>query len=212
MKYGAIALLLCSIAFFCLGAGSKAKGFVITFHLEGDAEESAKFVTPIKLGSEHRQYYFRKMPSFTDSDITWFYPFVSQDGASYGAAFRLKDHKAEELKGITLSNQGKLFGTRVMDAPLRAVIIDRPISDGILVIWDGLSQNHVKLIGEKIPHIDRFRTGTEMPTFNVPENAPQAAPNPENGETAKPKRRFQFFGNSKKQDEPVNPYVNPPGN
>ena len=209
------------------GAGSKAKGLVVSFHLEGQAEDTEKFVTPVKLGSEHRQYYFRKMPSFTNLDMQWFYPFVAQDGASYGAAFRLKNHKAQELTGITIANQGKLLGVRVLDAPLQALVIDRPVNDGILVVWGGLSKNHIQLIGSKLTHVDELtgqQTSLEqLPSFNVPRNqrrgaanaAAATAPN-QNLPTANeaPKRKgFKLFGNAnraKKEPTPVNPYVNPP--
>ena len=222
MKNGVAALFLCIFAIFCLAAGSKVKGFVVTFHLEGQAEDSAKFVTPVKLGSEHRQYYFKKVPEFNDKDISWFYPFISQDGASFGAAFRLNAKATQELTNLTIANQGRLMGTRVLDAPLRAVIIDRPIDDGVLVIWDGLSQNHLKLINSKIPHVDRIRGGSETPGFALPTNRKAAAPsqsNPANTAnttaskgTGKTKRGpLRFFGKAKRnQSEPVNPYVNPP--
>lgn len=211
MKHGLIAALFCTIAVVCMGAGSKAKGYLVTFHLEGDETDSAKFVSPVKLGSEHRQYYFRKMPSFTDRDIVWFYPFVSEDGQSYGAAFRLADHKAQELTGITVANQGKLFGTRVMDAPLRAVIIDRPINDGIVVIWSGLSQNHVKLISTKITHVDKMTgTGNTVPSFDLPE----VSGNTNGQEAPAPKKGFKLFGKGLLKrggnEAPVNPFANPP--
>ena len=209
MKHGVIVVLLCAIGLCCMAAGSKAKGFVVTFHLEGDETETSKFVTPVKLGSEHRQYFFRKMPAFTDADIQWFYPFVAQDGQSYGAAFRLKDHKAEELTGITVANQGRLFGTRVLDAPLRAVLIDRPINDGVVVIWSGLSQNHVKLIGTKIMHVEQIQGTQSTPTFDLPRRGSNPSTN-SSGSSGK-KSPFKFFGKGRqKNDSQVNPFVNPP--
>jgi hypothetical protein len=214
MRFGITAALLCIAGFLARGAGSRAKGYVVTFHLEGQVEETDKFVTPVKLGSEHRQYYFRKMPAFSDKDIAWFYPFVAQDGSSFGAAFRLNDHKAKELNGLTIANHGKLFGTRVLDAPLRAVIIDQPVNDGVLVIWDGLSKNHVQQIGSKIAHVDKV-LGTEtpqaLPTFNVPQTSNQSRQNPASNEGDK-KKPFKLFGNAnrKKVDIPTNPYVNLP--
>lgn len=194
-----------------MGAGSKVKGYVVTIHLEGDEADTEKFVTPVKLGSEHRQYFFRKMPSFSDKDIAWFYPFVAEDGQSYGAAFRLIDHKAQELAGITVANQGRLMGTRVLDAPLRAVIIDQPINDGVIVIWSGLSQNHVKLIGSKITHVDKITgSGDGTPSFDLPAVTNSEQSNSDGGNSRKP---FKLFGNGflKKSEKPAtNPFVNPP--
>lgn len=216
MKQSLTASIFCLLGALSLGAGTRSKSHVVTFHLEGEETDSPQFVTPVKLGSEHRQYFFRTMPAFTDHDMQWFYPFVSQDGQSYGAAFRLNETKSQELTAVTAANQGKLFGSRVVDAPLRAVIIDRPATDGVLVIWDGLSQNHIKLLSTKIKHVEGYISGgaPELPTFQPSGNgkssgAPATSAGPDQDAAAK-KKGFWLFGNPKKKGEPTeNPFVNP---
>ena len=152
---------------FLTGAGNKAKGYLLTVHVEAPAEDSPKFASPVKLGSESRQYYFRKIPEFKDDDIAWYYPFTSRDGNSFGVAFKLKSHQAAALKALTLTHQGKLLGLRIPSAPYKAVLIDRPIDDGIIVYWDGLSKQHLQAFGKKFPHADAVRQargGTPDPT------------------------------------------------
>jgi hypothetical protein len=149
-----ILLAVAAAPFWCEAGGKKTKGLAVTFHVEAEQTDNPKFITPVKLGKEHRQYFFSKVPTFSDKDIKWFYPFTAADGVSYGAAFRLKDHSATELKGVTLTNQGKLMGLRCSDAPLQAVLIDRPIDDGIIVVWSGLQQRHLEEFREKFPHVD----------------------------------------------------------
>jgi hypothetical protein len=205
MRKSVLWAYLLFVGLVSMGAGNKTKGNFVTFHLEGEESETEKFVTPVKLGSEYRQYFFRKMPAFSDKDIWWFYPFIAQDGQSFGVAFRLKDGKAEEFSGITVENQGKLFGTRVLDAPLQALIIDQPINDGVIVIWSGLSQDHLKAINSVIPHVDTLQ-GQSTPSFELPKTT-------SNGESDT-KKPFKIFGNvAKKKTEPVdsptNPFVNP---
>lgn len=162
-----IFLLLAGTLSVCLAAGKKYKLYLVTFHLEGEETDNPKFITPVKLGKEHRQYYFNKLPTFTDHDIRWFYPFTSTDGVSYGAAFKLKDHAATELRAITLTNQGKLLGLRCSDAPLQAVLIDRPIEDGVIVIWSGLQQRHLQEFRKRFPHVDDLAPA-EGPEFALP--------------------------------------------
>lgn len=157
-------LAVCAIS---VGAGKKYQLYFVTFHLEGEETDNPKMVTPVKLGTEHRQYYFSKIPLFTDHDIEWFYPFTSRDGKSFGTAFQLKEHAITELRGICLTNQGKLLGARISDAQLQAVIIDRPIDDGILVVWQGLSQDHLKQFRKRFPHVDDFRARLG-PEFALP--------------------------------------------
>jgi len=162
----AAALLVAAVS---LGAGKKYKLSYITVHTEGDATDNPKMVVPVKLGSEHRQYFFSKIPSFTDADVEWFYPFRSRDGASFGTAFKLRNHGLQELKGITLTNQGKLLGIRVSDGPLSAVLIDRPITDGVIVVWEGLSQKNLAEFSRRFPHVDQFRA-QEGPQFALPQS------------------------------------------
>lgn len=148
---------LLTTALWCEGGGNQYKMYLVTFHIEGDDKDNPKMITPVKLGQEHRQYYFSKIPSFTDKDIAWFYPFTASDGVTYGAAFRMKEHAAVELKAVTLTNQGKLLGLRCSDAPLQAVMIDRPIDDGVVVIWSGLQQKHLQEFRKRFPHVDDYK-------------------------------------------------------
>lgn len=172
MKYRISLAALVLMSLMSLSAGKKLQSTLVSFHVEGDETDNPRFVLPVKLGDEHRQYFFSRVPSFTDSDIQWFYPFVSEDGASYGAAFRLKDHAAIELKGICLTNPGKLIGCRVVGAPFSAVMIDRPIDDGVIVVWSGISQQNLSDFRKKFPHVDDFRGVSSQsdtgPQFELP--------------------------------------------
>lgn len=163
----AILAALLFAGLLCMAAGKKSDMHLITFHVEGEQTDNPKFLTPVKLGTEHRQYFFNKVPSFTDRDIQWFYPFTAQDGVSYGASFRLKDHAATELRAVTLTNQGKLLGLRCSDAPLQAVLIDRPNDSGIVTIWGGLQQRHLKEFRKRFPHVDDLGPA-EGPEFSLP--------------------------------------------
>lgn len=138
-----------------MGGGKKSQSFLITFHVEGAADEAPEFASPVKLGTEMRQYYFRKVPEFTDQDIDWFYPFVSQDGQTFGAAFKLNESASQQLKALCLTHQGKLLGARIANAPYTAVMIDRPVDDGVLVVWQGLGKAHLKAFEKKFPHSDQ---------------------------------------------------------
>lgn len=167
MRLTLLFLALLATTLWCPAAGKKSQNFLVSFHLEADQTDNPKFITPVKLGSEHRQYFFKKIPDFTDKDIAWFFPFLSQDGVSYGAAFRLKEPAAAQLKAFTLSNQGKLVGLRCSDAPLQAVIVDRPIDDGVIVVWSGLQQRHLQEFQKKFPHVDDVARPTG-PEFALP--------------------------------------------
>ena len=154
MRYWILATVV--LASLCtMGAGKKnANSYMISFHIEGTEAEAPKFSQPVRLGSEGKVYYFSILPTFTNRDIAWFYPFVSKDGKSYGAAFQLKPTATKGLQAVTLKTQGKLLGARIVDAPLTAVMIDRPIEDGVLVVWSGLSKKHLQMFQKQFPHVE----------------------------------------------------------
>ncbi|MDP4938031.1 MAG: hypothetical protein NWR21_01840 [Verrucomicrobiales bacterium] len=163
-----IVLFLLATAMWCHGMGKQYKLYLVTFHIEGESTDNPKMITPVKLGQEHRQYFFSKIPTFTDNDVAWFYPFSAADGVSFGVAFRMKEHATIELKAITLTNQGKLLGLRCSDAPLQAVLIDKPIDDGVVVIWSGLQQRHLQEFRKRFPHVDDYKPKTG-PKFAEPD-------------------------------------------
>ena len=158
-----------AVSLWCYGGGQQSKSSrLVTMHFEEESNSNPKMVTPVKLGSEHRQYFFSKMPTFTASDIQWFYPFTAEDGVTYGAAFRFKDYAARELEEQTLVNHGKLLGIRCSDAPLSVVLVDRPITDGVVVVWSGLQQRHLKEFQKQFPHVDDLVGATVGPEFELP--------------------------------------------
>ena len=165
-----VAGLLVASTFVLTAGGNKSKGILVTVHLEAPEEDYPKFAGPAKLGSESRQYFFRKIPEYTDDHIAWFYPFVSQDGKSFGAAFKLKETKIGALRALTTQHQGKLLGIRIPNAPYNALLIDKPIDDGILVFWEGLSKVHLEAFEKKFPHVDDLLPGVAP----VPPPAPGA--------------------------------------
>ncbi|MCB1232054.1 MAG: hypothetical protein KDN19_17430, partial [Verrucomicrobiae bacterium] len=126
---------------------------------EASADEAPKFATPVKMGSEMRQYYFKRVPTFTDRDVAYFYPFISQDGSTFGAGLKLTPKATEALKAHSLTHQGKLLGIRVSNAPYTAVMIDRPVDDGVIVIWQGLAKAHLKAFEKRFPHVEQVNPG-----------------------------------------------------
>jgi len=169
MRRISILASILAVTLWCDGGGQQSKSSrLITMHFEEESNSNPKMVTPVKLGTEHRQYFFSKLPTFTAADIEWFYPFTSQDGVTYGAAFRFKDYAARELEEQTLVNHGKLLGIRCSDAPLSVVLVDRSITDGVVVVWGGLQQRHLKEFQKQFPHVDDVGGAPSGPEFALP--------------------------------------------
>jgi len=198
-------LFTASLGYLCASAGggsTKGGQLVVSIHMQGGEDATQpELITPVKLGTEHKQYYFIKIPIFTDRDFLWYYPFVSQDGNSHGVAFKLKEERIPLLTKISSEHQGKLLGTRVVDAPLNAILIDQPVTDGVIVIWDGLAKSHLQVIDTKVKHYDSFNSGGQTPNLPTFTSDPSST-------TQKPK--FNLFNKKKGQKiDQTNPYTNP---
>lgn len=138
-----------------VGARKKATPIIVSFHLEASQEDGPKFTIPVKLGSESRQYFFKRSPEFTDNDIAYYYPFMAKNGSSFGVGFKLTPRATQELKGLALNYHGKLLGIRIGSSHYSAVIIDRPDTPGVITVWEGLTQTHIKTLDEVIPHAEK---------------------------------------------------------
>jgi hypothetical protein len=153
--------LVCLLPFLCLlfttGGGNKSNAFLISIHEQASEDEYPKFAVPVKLGADAKQYFFKKVATFTDHDIAYFYPFIAQDGITYGAALKLKNKGAEGLKSLSLTHQGKLLGCRFSPQTFSAVFIDQPIDHGTIVIWSGLSQDQIAALGKSFPHAEQVQ-------------------------------------------------------
>ena len=119
-------------------AGKKEDKLSLTFHVETDATDNPKMIFPM-VTSDGKTRYFRRLPEVSLKDIAVFSPFPSDVGEEYGVAFKLKDGAINRLYGVTGSNQGRWLISQITGRVIDGVIIDKEISDGVLVIWKGVT-------------------------------------------------------------------------
>lgn len=132
-------------------AGKKAPPASISFHLEGSAAEAPKFAREFNTLAGTR--YFRKVPEVSSKNIQACSPFPADDDRTYGMVFKLNAQGSKRLNEVTTMHQGKLLLSLVNGQPLGVVRIDKPVNDGILVIWTGITQQEVKLYDQIAPRI-----------------------------------------------------------
>jgi len=156
-----LCLPLALIALCLISAGKRDDSVLLTIHLETSEDEYPKFAQAIKMGEPAKQYYFQILPVLTNRDVAWFYPFISEDGVTYGTAFKLNKRGTDMLKSISLTPDysGKLMVVNIAaiskkePAVKTYLEIDRPISDGIVVVWGGLSDKHLRVFTKFFPHV-----------------------------------------------------------
>lgn len=139
------------IPFTVLASGKKTPPASISFHMEGAAAEAPKFARKVKTLAGEK--YFRKVPEVSTKDIVAFSPFPADDKRTYGIVFKLNSKAARRLHTATTMNRGKLLLALVNGQALGVVRIDKPVTDGMLVIWSGIAQQEIKLYDKLAPRI-----------------------------------------------------------
>jgi hypothetical protein len=142
---------------FPAAAGGKSPAPYIGLHVQGDEYEGAKFVKPNVVNGETK--YFRIIPDVTTRHFSAFQAFVSEDGASYGAALRLNDEGLRALNVMCTTSQGRLARTIVNGKLLDIIHIDRVPADGYVIVWSGLSEDDLKLMSKKLRRLDDGQPG-----------------------------------------------------
>lgn len=159
MKRGAPVLILLALCLPLLGSGKRSDGVLVSFHAEGTKEEWPKFAQAVKM-SDGKQYYFRILPVVTDANVAWYYPFIAPD-KTFGVAFKLDSRGTNALTSYTSSpeNHGQLLAAVVHPISqqiggVRSYLqIDKRVTDGIIVIWSGLTDKHLRVFSARYPHV-----------------------------------------------------------
>lgn len=151
MKHLVLLALLLIPATASQASGKKTPPASVSFHMQGDAVEAPKFARKIKTLAGTR--YFRKVPEVGTKDIIAFSPFPADDKKTYGIVFKLNKQGAKRLHEATTMNRGKLMLSLVNGQALGVVRIDKPVTDGMIVIWSGIQQQEIKMYDKLAPRI-----------------------------------------------------------
>ncbi len=100
-----------------------------------------------------KQRFFRRIPEVSSDDLVAFNPFPAEDQASYGAVFQLKDTARRRLAAVTSNNIGRWLVCQAFGRIIDGVLVDDPVDDGAVVIWQGLTLKEVQEIDKVMPRI-----------------------------------------------------------
>jgi hypothetical protein len=141
-------LLLPVLAVLCLGAAKKKDAVTVRFHLQASEQDGAPFVMKLPGGGATGPAYIKKVPEISEHDIAEVYPFPADDG-TLGCAFRLTEHGKIVLDSMSVEQRGKALVSIVNLRVVSAVMIDRRVSDGVIMISRGLTEEEVRKITKK---------------------------------------------------------------
>jgi hypothetical protein len=205
-RYLLVAILLAITPCIAWGSGGGRKPLLLSVHLETDPAEGPKFSFPLPMPGTGEKRAFKKSPEITDNQVSWFYLFPAESGNGSGAAFKLDSVGTNRLEFISTSNQGRHLLTIVHPSTSSFVRIDKVISDGIIVVWEGLTPEHITGLREHLQE-RRSASGPAEPTANKdpadtsPNVNPNVNPNVDASEepeapaapSPEKKKRFKFF-------------------
>ena len=130
-------------------AGKKAPNLQLSFHLQAEPGDRRVF----KQLTAGKEVIFQKAASISTKDVIAFRSFPADDNNSYGMVFQLGKTAANRLRTLSTAHQGKLLLAVVNGQVRDAVIIDKPVNDGLVVIWKWISLAEVKLTDQPLPRI-----------------------------------------------------------
>lgn len=149
--YVRFALVLFAAA--SLGMSSKPK-VTVRFHSETNRNDSSSFATPVKLHYANREAYINRVPDFSERNIKAIFLWKNADG-KWGCAFKLNDSGRIRLETLSSDNRGSaiiaLIGTKQGVHQVVDMVIDRPITDGIVTIPTGITDIEMLVLKSQFP-------------------------------------------------------------
>jgi hypothetical protein len=148
----ATAILLAACAVLPLHAsGKKGEAAGISFHLQADQTDNAKMIFPQDIQGRH--LVFKRVPEVITKDFAAFAPFPSRDGEGYGAVLQLKPGAKNRWSAVTSTSVNRWMIAMVNGRVVDAVMVDKQIDDGMVVIWKGIGQAEIAAFDQEVPRI-----------------------------------------------------------
>ena len=146
------AILLSACAVLPLHAsGKKGETAGISFHLQADQTDNAKMIFPRETNGQKLVY--KRVPEIITKDIAGFAPFPSRDGEGYGAVLQLKSGAKNRWSAVTSTSVNRWVVAMVNGRIVDAVMIDKQIDDGVVVIWKGIGEAEITAFDQVVPRI-----------------------------------------------------------
>ncbi|MFM7181533.1 MAG: hypothetical protein ACKO2G_08730 [Verrucomicrobiales bacterium] len=128
-------------------AGDGKQKHTFAFHEEGAAADGPNKVFPYSVAGQEK--FFRMTPTISHVDFEGFVPFRAE-GGGFGAAFVLGRHGKLKLEQISTGRQGSSIVASVDMKPVDVMTVDKPIKDGVIVLWKGLGPEHIQYLEKEL--------------------------------------------------------------
>jgi hypothetical protein len=133
-----------------MGMSKKAK-FTITIHAEAEEMDVPKTMFPVNIGNQRKM--FKLLPEISQENVVAFHPFPSDTGNGNGVVLQLEVRGRGALEIATRTREGEYLIAMVNGKPVDFSQITRPVSDGMITIWQGFSDEVIAEMDKKIRRI-----------------------------------------------------------
>ena len=130
---------------------SKKPGCVITFHTLAAPNDPPKTMFPFDLNG--KRIYFKIVPEFSQENISAYKAFPAENGNGKGMAIQLDFRGKAALELITREHKDEYLLAMINAKPVDFVVMDEPVMDGMVTIWQGVTDDTIKEIAKKHPVI-----------------------------------------------------------
>lgn len=139
---------LCAAALLCTG-GAKKPAIDLRIHGEGIAAEAPTFAFPATL-LNGQETFLSRMPLLTQREVRAVYPFPAADGTE-GVYLKLDNHGTGLLQQHSMERRGRTLVVLLNGRQVSNLLVDRPVTDGIVNIPRGLSAEDITLLTTVFP-------------------------------------------------------------
>lgn len=137
-------------------SGRKDDKARMSIHFETEATDNPKMILPKEIGGKTR--FFSRTSEISMKDIKAFKPFVPEDGGGdTGVILMLKPGAVERLSGMTHMNQGRYWIVQLNGRIVDSAIIDKPVEDGVVVVWKGVTAADIESLDKTIPRVGQAK-------------------------------------------------------
>lgn len=146
-------------------SNNKKPKFTISFHVQATDQESPRGIFHYQMPGQTTPLPFKRVPDVTQENVAGFHAFPAANGNGYGVTLRLDFRGTSALDLMTRTHPGEYALALVNGKPVDYLTIDRPVSDGIITVWEGVDEAVLKLMQAKWPAIGQLKSmsaGQEM--------------------------------------------------
>ena len=151
LRHFCFAIALLALPFSAHAMSQKSE-VSIRFHTEANPNDGEAFSIPVTLVNQRKQVYVSRVPDFSETQISKILPYHAKDG-SWGCVFKLNPQGRIRLETMSGEIRGSalvvFISTKAGPRQVSDLIIDRPVSDGIITIPRGFTAFEIEALKKK---------------------------------------------------------------